>query len=95
MGLHGSSTAQLVLEDVEVADDALLGAPGRGFGLAMIALDGGRIGIASQAVGIARGALEAAVATPASARRSASRSSSTRRSATCSPTPRPGSTRRC
>jgi alkylation response protein AidB-like acyl-CoA dehydrogenase len=61
LGLHGSSTAQLVLDGVEVGDDAVLGAPGRGFALAMTALDGGRIGIASQAVGIARGALEAAV----------------------------------
>ena len=61
MGLHGSSTAQLVLDGVEVPDDAMLGTPGRGFALAMMALDGGRIGIASQAVGIARGALEAAV----------------------------------
>src|SRR5262249_27964384 len=42
-------------------DDAVLGAPGHGFALAMTALDGGRIGIASQAIGIARGALEAAV----------------------------------
>jgi alkylation response protein AidB-like acyl-CoA dehydrogenase len=61
MGLHGSSTAQLVLDGVEVGDDAMLSAPGRGFALAMMALDGGRIGIASQAVGIARGALEAAI----------------------------------
>jgi len=61
LGLHGSSTAQLVLDGVEVADDAVLGQPGAGFALAMIALDGGRIGIASQAIGIARGALEAAV----------------------------------
>jgi alkylation response protein AidB-like acyl-CoA dehydrogenase len=61
LGLHGSSTAQLVLEGVEVPDDAILGAPGRGFALAMQALDGGRIGIASQALGIARGALEAAI----------------------------------
>jgi alkylation response protein AidB-like acyl-CoA dehydrogenase len=61
LGLHGSSTAQLVLESVEVPDDAILGGAGRGFALAMQALDGGRIGIASQAVGIARGALEAAV----------------------------------
>jgi alkylation response protein AidB-like acyl-CoA dehydrogenase len=61
LGLHGSSTAQLVLDGVEVADDAVLGAVGGGFSLAMKALDGGRIGIASQAVGIARGALEAAV----------------------------------
>jgi alkylation response protein AidB-like acyl-CoA dehydrogenase len=61
MGLHGSSTAQLVLDGVEVGDDQVLAAPGNGFALAMMALDGGRIGIASQAIGIARGALEAAV----------------------------------
>jgi alkylation response protein AidB-like acyl-CoA dehydrogenase len=61
LGLHGSTTAQLVFEDVEVGDDAVLGGVGRGFALAMMALDGGRIGIASQAIGIARGALEAAV----------------------------------
>ena len=61
MGLRASSTAQLVLDGVEVGDDAVLGQPGRGFALAMMALDGGRIGIASQAIGIARGALEAAV----------------------------------
>jgi alkylation response protein AidB-like acyl-CoA dehydrogenase len=61
MGLHGSSTAQLVLDGVVVHLDAVLGAPGRGFALAMMALDGGRIGIASQALGIARCALEAAV----------------------------------
>ncbi len=61
MGLHGSSTAQLVLDGVEVGHDAVLGAEGRGFALAMMALDGGRIGIASQAIGIARGALEASV----------------------------------
>jgi alkylation response protein AidB-like acyl-CoA dehydrogenase len=61
LGLRGSSTAQLVLDGVTVSDDAILGAPGRGFALAMMALDGGRIGIASQAIGIARGALEAAI----------------------------------
>jgi alkylation response protein AidB-like acyl-CoA dehydrogenase len=61
LGLHGSSTAQLVFDDVEVGDDAVLGTVGGGFLLAMIALDGGRIGIASQAIGIARGALEAAI----------------------------------
>jgi alkylation response protein AidB-like acyl-CoA dehydrogenase len=61
MGLHGSSTAQLVLENVEVPDEDVLGSVGKGFGLAMMALDGGRIGIASQACGIARGALEAAI----------------------------------
>jgi alkylation response protein AidB-like acyl-CoA dehydrogenase len=61
MGLRGSSTAQLVFDGVEVGDDAVLGAPGRGFALAMLALDGGRIGISSQAIGIARGALEASI----------------------------------
>ena len=61
LGLHGSSTAQLVFDGVELGDDAVLGRVGGGFALAMIALDGGRIGIASQAVGIARGALEAAI----------------------------------
>jgi alkylation response protein AidB-like acyl-CoA dehydrogenase len=61
LGLHGSSTAQLVLENVEVGDDAILDAPGKGFAFAMMALDGGRIGIASQAIGIARMALEAAI----------------------------------
>lgn len=61
MGLHGSSTAQLVFENVFVPDDAVLGAVGGGFSLAMRALDGGRIGIASQAIGIARAALLAAV----------------------------------
>jgi alkylation response protein AidB-like acyl-CoA dehydrogenase len=61
LGIRGSSTAQLVLDGVLVGDDAVLGAPGHGFSLAMLALDGGRIGIASQAIGIARGALEAAI----------------------------------
>lgn len=62
MGLHGSTTVPLTLEGVRVSDDDVLGKPGDGFKLAMMALDGGRIGIASQAIGVARGALEAAVA---------------------------------
>jgi alkylation response protein AidB-like acyl-CoA dehydrogenase len=61
MGLHGSTTVQLQLDDVEVGDDAVLGAVGGGFKLAMMALDGGRIGISSQAIGIARGAFRAAL----------------------------------
>jgi alkylation response protein AidB-like acyl-CoA dehydrogenase len=61
LGLHGSSTAQLMFDRVAVGDDAVLGQLGAGFALAMLALDGGRIGIASQAIGIARGALEAAL----------------------------------
>lgn len=60
MGLHGSTTVQLSLDGVEVSETALLGGVGHGFKLAMIALDGGRIGIASQALGIARGAFEQA-----------------------------------
>jgi len=61
LGLHGSSTAQLAFDRVQVGDDGVLGEVGGGFALAMMALDGGRIGIASQAIGIARGALEAAL----------------------------------
>ncbi|HEX7838923.1 MAG TPA: acyl-CoA dehydrogenase family protein, partial [Kofleriaceae bacterium] len=61
LGLRGTSTAQLVFDGVSVGDDAVLGHVGGGFALAMVALDGGRIGIAAQAVGIARGALDAAL----------------------------------
>ncbi len=60
MGLHGSTTVQLTLDGVELSDDDVLGKTGEGFKLAMMALDGGRLGIASQAVGIAQGAFEAA-----------------------------------
>jgi alkylation response protein AidB-like acyl-CoA dehydrogenase len=62
MGLHGSPTGELTLEDVLVPVDHLLGGEGRGFGIAMNALDAGRIGISAQAVGLARGALDDAVA---------------------------------
>jgi len=62
MGLHGSTTTALDLTDVEVGDDALLGETDRGFGAAMMALDGGRIGIASQALGVGQAALDLAVA---------------------------------
>ncbi len=61
MGLHGSSTVQLHFDGVEVSGGDVLGEVGDGFKLAMVALDGGRIGIASQAIGIARMALAAAV----------------------------------
>ena len=60
LGLHSSSTADLVLESVPVAAERLLGEEGRGFRIAMATLDGGRIGIAAQALGIARAAFEAA-----------------------------------
>jgi alkylation response protein AidB-like acyl-CoA dehydrogenase len=61
MGLHGSPTGELVLENVRVPDENLLGAEGEGFKIAMKALDSGRIGISAQAVGLARGALGLAV----------------------------------
>lgn len=61
MGLRASDTVALTFEDVRVAKDALLGNEGDGFRIAMTALDGGRIGIASQAVGIGRAALQASV----------------------------------
>ncbi len=61
MGLHGSTTVQLSFEDLEVSDEALLGQVGQGFKLAMAALDGGRIGISSQALGVASAALSAAL----------------------------------
>ena len=61
MGLRGSSTVPLQFEDCRLPADALLGQEGQGFKLAMMALDGGRIGIASQACGVARAALAATV----------------------------------
>lgn len=62
MGLHGSATGELVLDDVRVPEQNLLGDEGGGFRVAMMALDSGRIGISAQAVGLARGALDSAVA---------------------------------
>lgn len=61
MGLRGSNTVPLLFENVEVGDDHLLGRQGDGFKLAMVALDGGRVGIASQACGVGRAAIEASV----------------------------------
>jgi alkylation response protein AidB-like acyl-CoA dehydrogenase len=61
LGLRGSNTVPLVFEDCALPQAALLGREGEGFKLAMVALDGGRIGIASQACGVARAALEASV----------------------------------
>lgn len=62
LGIRASSTTELVFEDCVVPAANLLGKEGKGFGIAMKTLDGGRIGIAAQALGIAEGALEEAVA---------------------------------
>ncbi len=62
LGLRASNTVSLSFEGVRVPASALLGQPDGGFKIAMMALDGGRIGIASQAIGIATAALEAGVA---------------------------------
>lgn len=60
LGIKASGTAELILEDCRLPKDNLLGQVGQGFYVAMNTLDGGRIGIAAQALGIARAALEAA-----------------------------------
>ncbi|MCA9655994.1 MAG: acyl-CoA dehydrogenase family protein [Myxococcales bacterium] len=60
MGLNGSTTTAIDLEGCEVGPEAMLGEEGRGFPVAMMALDGGRIGIASQALGIGLAATETA-----------------------------------
>ena len=61
MGIRGSSTCDLVFEDCVVPKENLLGKEGEGFKIAMKTLDGGRIGIASQALGLAEGAINEAV----------------------------------
>lgn len=61
MGIRSSSTAELIFNDVKVPKENLLGKEGEGFKIAMATLDGGRIGIAAQALGIAQGAFEQAV----------------------------------
>ncbi len=62
MGIRGSSTYELIFTDCRIPKENLLGAKGKGFAIAMHTLDGGRIGIAAQALGIAAGALETTVA---------------------------------
>ena len=61
MGIRSSSTAELIFDNVKVPKENLLGKEGEGFKIAMATLDGGRIGIASQALGIAQGAYENAL----------------------------------
>jgi alkylation response protein AidB-like acyl-CoA dehydrogenase len=60
LGQRASSTVPLVFDQVELPDDALLGSVGQGLSIALSALDGGRIGIAAQATGTIRAALDAA-----------------------------------
>ena len=61
MGIRGSATYELIFTDCRIPKDNLLGPKGKGFNIAMHTLDGGRIGIAAQALGLAEGALEATV----------------------------------
>ncbi len=61
MGIRGSSTYELIFTDCRIPKENLLGAKGKGFGIAMHTLDGGRIGIAAQALGLAEGALETTI----------------------------------
>ena len=62
MGICGSSTYELIFTDCRIPKENLLGQQGKGFNIAMHTLDGGRIGIAAQALGIAEGALETTIA---------------------------------
>jgi butyryl-CoA dehydrogenase len=62
LGICASATASIILEDVRIPEEARLGNEGEGFKIAMHTLDGGRIGIAAQAIGIARASLEDALA---------------------------------
>ena len=61
MGIHTSQTMELVFQDVKVPAENMLGEEGKGFKIAMMTLDGGRIGVAAQALGIAEAALADAV----------------------------------
>lgn len=61
LGIRGSSTCSLIFEDCVVPQENVLGQPGMGFKIAMMTLDAGRIGIASQALGIAQASLDCAV----------------------------------
>ena len=61
MGIRGSSTYELIFTDCRIPKENILGQKGKGFAIAMHTLDGGRIGIAAQALGIAEGALETTI----------------------------------
>jgi len=61
LGIRGSSTSNLIYEDCRIPKENLVGEPGQGFKIAMMTLDGGRIGIAAQALGIAKNAFDTAL----------------------------------
>ena len=61
LGIRGSATSELIFNNVRLSKDQLLGKEGKGFKIAMMTLDGGRIGIAAQALGIAQGAIDETV----------------------------------
>ena len=61
MGMNGAAVSELILEDCRVSKDTIMGKVGNGFKIAMSGLDGGRIGIAAQSVGLAQGALKEAI----------------------------------
>lgn len=61
LGIRGSSTCNLIFEDCQISSENMLGAHGMGFKVAMMALDGGRIGVAGQALGIAQAAFDCAM----------------------------------
>jgi butyryl-CoA dehydrogenase len=61
LGIRSSPTRELIFDNCRVSEENLLGQPGEGFAIAMAALDGGRIGIAAQALGIAQGTLDATI----------------------------------
>ena len=86
LGQHASDTAQILFENCRVPAANLLGEEGQGLKIALSGLEGGRIGIAAQSVGMARAAFEAARAIRRNGRPSASRSSSTRHCSSASPT---------
>ncbi len=87
MGLRASSTVSLAFDELRVPAGAMLGGEGQGFAIAMTALDGGRIGIASQAVGIGTaGPRQRGSATRRERRALESRSATSRPCASCSPT---------
>jgi hypothetical protein len=94
MGLTGSTTATLDFDGVALEPERLVGAEGQGLQIALQALDSGRLGIAAVATGLAQGSLDLAVDYAKERETSASRSSSTRASASCSPTWPPRSSRR-